>query len=121
MAEEEHSARSYFLVFLALMALLVVSVAVAYVDLGRWNLAVALAISTAKATLVGLYFMHLLHSRHLVPAIAVSGLLWIGILFSLAFADYVKRPQPGERQSSPADHSTTHQPRAEQAPARAAV
>ena len=47
--------------FLALVVLTVVTVAVAYVDLGEMSLFVALAIATVKASLVAMLFMHLLH------------------------------------------------------------
>lgn len=47
--------------FLALVFLTVITVAVAYVDLGEFNLFIALTIATVKATLVSLFFMHLAH------------------------------------------------------------
>ncbi len=47
--------------FLGLVFLTIVTVAVAYVDLGEFNLFIALTIATIKATLVALFFMGLLH------------------------------------------------------------
>jgi cytochrome c oxidase subunit IV len=46
-------------VFGTLIVLTIVTVAVAYVDLGELNLFVAMGIATLKATLVALFFMHL--------------------------------------------------------------
>jgi cytochrome c oxidase subunit IV len=46
-------------VFGTLIVLTIVTVAVAYVDLGELNLFVAMGIATVKATLVSLFFMHL--------------------------------------------------------------
>lgn len=48
-------------VFGSLLVLTVVTVAVAYVDLGDMNLFVAMAIATVKASLVAFFFMHLAH------------------------------------------------------------
>ena len=44
------------------MALLVLTVGAAYVDLGPLNLLVALAIAAAKAVLIVLIFMHVRYS-----------------------------------------------------------
>ena len=49
----------YFLVFAVLLILLAATIGVAYLDLGRLNLAVAMAISAAKTALVILFFMHI--------------------------------------------------------------
>lgn len=63
-------------VFFALILLTIATVAATWIDLGGWNVAVAMAIATVKATLVVLYFMHL---RYDVP---LHGLM---LLISLAF------------------------------------
>ena len=55
------SMKSLLGVFAALIFLTVITVAVAYVDLGDLNLFTALFIASVKATLVCLYFMHLRH------------------------------------------------------------
>ena len=47
----------YFLIFAALLALTALTTGVAFVDLGKWNTVVALAIAVCKATLVVLFFM----------------------------------------------------------------
>jgi len=66
--------RSYFLVFLALLALTAATVGLAFVDLGAWHSAVGLTIAAMKALLVVLFFMHVLHSKSLIWVIALSGL-----------------------------------------------
>lgn len=61
-AHDEHHVSSMPMligVFGALIVLTVVTVAVAYIDLGEANLFVALGIATLKATLVAFFFMHL--------------------------------------------------------------
>jgi cytochrome c oxidase subunit 4 len=49
----------YHAVWIALLVFTVVTVAAARIDLGGWNVPVALAIASTKAVLVGLFFMHL--------------------------------------------------------------
>jgi caa(3)-type oxidase subunit IV len=57
--------KTYLAVFGALMALLAITVGVAYVDLGKFNLAAAMAIAVAKAALIVTFFMHLRYGRRL--------------------------------------------------------
>lgn len=59
--------RTYMLVFTALMALTVITVAVWYLHLSHAAaIAVALLIATVKGSLVACYFMHLLSERRLI-------------------------------------------------------
>ena len=77
----------YIAIFAALLVLTGVTVAVAYVDLGRFNIYVALAIAIFKASLVVLYFMHVKYSSKLVQLAAVTGFLWLGIMLFFTFSD----------------------------------
>lgn len=81
----------YYSIFAALMVLTWVTVAVAYVDLGAANKAVALGIATFKATLVVLFFMHVKESSRLTKAIVVSGFFFLAILIALTMSDYASR------------------------------
>ena len=63
----------------------------ALVDLGPFNVIVALTIAVAKATLVVLYFMHLRYSTRLTWAVVASSVFWLGILLALTFSDYLTR------------------------------
>ena len=83
--------RTYFVVYALLMAGLVATVGAAYLPLGPANLLVALAIAFAKATLVVLYFMHVLYSPKLTWIGVFAGLVWLAILLSLVGADYMSR------------------------------
>lgn len=78
-------------VFVALMALLGATVAVAEVDLGPWNFVVATAIATTKATLIVLFFMNVRYSTPLARMIAFGGFFWLVIMFVLTFSDYWTR------------------------------
>jgi cytochrome c oxidase subunit 4 len=82
---------TYYVVFAALAVLLVLTVVVANVNLGPLNIAVAMAIATAKAVLIVLYFMHVRYSPPLVRIVAVGAFVWLGILLTLLLADYVAR------------------------------
>ncbi len=83
--------RVYFLVFAALMILLALTVTLAEVNLGRFNIVVALTIAVIKMLLVMLWFMHLRYSSHLSWAIAGAGFLWVVVMFALIFSDYLTR------------------------------
>ena len=59
--------RVYITVFVALMALTIITVAVSYLDLSTpMAIAVALFIATIKGTLVAGYFMHLISEKKLI-------------------------------------------------------
>jgi cytochrome c oxidase subunit IV len=84
-------ARAYFAVYLALVALVALTVEAARHDLGRWNFAVAVLIAAIKALLIALFFMHVRQSPALIKLVVCAGLLWLGILLSLTVADYWTR------------------------------
>src|SRR5213592_3104684 len=81
----------YLLVFLALAAGTVLTVAASRFDLGMWNTPIALVIATIKAVLVILFFMHVVHSSRLTWVVIIAAFLWLGVLFVLTFADYLTR------------------------------
>src|SRR5262245_40096853 len=91
MAERVASTASYLLVFALLIGLTGLTVATSFVELGRWHLLVAMSIAGIKATLVVLYFMHVLHGSRLIALVIVAALFWLGILFTLTFSDYLTR------------------------------
>ena len=82
---------AYFAVFFALMLGTVLTVAASRVDLGAWNTFVALTIAVIKATLVILWFMHVIHSPRMTWIVVISSFLWLGVLFVLMFSDYLTR------------------------------
>ena len=81
----------YYAIFATLMVLTGVTVAVAYIDLGRLNAVVALAIACFKAMIVVLYFMHVKYSTGLIKITVIAGLYWMGIIFVLTLGDYLTR------------------------------
>jgi cytochrome c oxidase subunit 4 len=95
MSHDVQPIRVYLLVYVALLVLLVATVAVAYVDLGPWSVVVALTIAMIKALLVLLYFMHVRTSNRLVWVFAVAGFVWLSILLVGVLQDYLSRPWVG--------------------------
>jgi len=67
------SPKIYVLVFGALLGLRLITLGVAFVDLGLLNMVVALAIATTKALLIALYFMHLRYSDRVTWVVAARG------------------------------------------------
>jgi len=81
----------YLTIFGALMVLTGVTVFAAYVDLGSFNPAVALAIAILKATLVILYFMHVKYSSRLTKLVVMTGIFFLVILLGETMMDYASR------------------------------
>ena len=64
---EKQNVKPYILVFVALMALTVVTVAISYLHLPVVPaVTLALIVATVKGTLVACYFMHLLSEKKLI-------------------------------------------------------
>jgi cytochrome c oxidase subunit 4 len=83
--------RPHLFSFLALLGLLALTAICAGLPLGVVNFPLSLAIATAKALLVALFFMELNRSSMLVRFAACVGILWLAILLMLALADYFTR------------------------------
>ena len=86
--------RVYILVFVALAALTVVTVAVSYLHLSFGAaVVVALFIASIKGTLVAGYFMHLISERKLVYAVLLLTLIFFLALIFLPLGGYFGRVQ----------------------------
>ena len=77
----------YGAVYAALLVLTWTTVAVAQVNLGAWNVIVAVGIATAKASLVALFFMHLLYESRLTWGYLGLTLFAIALLLGLSLLD----------------------------------
>jgi len=92
MAHRTIAPGTYIIVCVILVLLTILTVSVSFVPLvGAWHLAIGLAIATCKASLVVLFFMHVIASSRLTWAVIVVGVFWLGILFVLTFNDYINR------------------------------
>jgi cytochrome c oxidase subunit IV len=85
------SVRLYALVFFALLALTVTTVAVSKIDLGEYNFVAAMTIAVIKGTLVAAFFMDLRRASSMTRLFAVAGLFWLAILLVFLLSDYVSR------------------------------
>ncbi|MBA2356694.1 MAG: cytochrome C oxidase subunit IV family protein [Acidobacteria bacterium] len=71
-ADIDRQVRVYVVVFVALLALTLVTVAVSYLDLPpAMAIAVALLVATVKGSLVACYFMHLISEKKLIYVVLV--------------------------------------------------
>ncbi|MGH2567897.1 MAG: cytochrome C oxidase subunit IV family protein [Bacteroidota bacterium] len=84
--------RTYIMVFVALMALTIVTVAVSYLHLDiKWAVAVALLIATVKGSLVAGYFMHLISEKRLIYFTLLLTFIFFVVLMVLPTSGYHDR------------------------------
>ena len=76
---------------IALLVLLAITWTIGYVNLGPFNLIVALAVAITKEIIIALFFMHVKGSSPLLHLAAVAGLIWLLFLISLTLGDYSTR------------------------------
>lgn len=85
----------YFTIFGALMVLTALTVGVTYIDLGAFNLTVAMAVAVTKALLVIMYFMHVKYSPKLIKVTAGIGFFFLIIMVMFTMSDYLSRDHHG--------------------------
>lgn len=102
-AGKEHiiPVRTYLLVAAALYVLTIITVAVSRVDVGEWNLIVAMLIATMKGTLVILFFMHLLYDNKLYGSFFTAALVFLGIFIIITMLDTMRRDDIYEEVAKP--------------------
>jgi cytochrome c oxidase subunit 4 len=83
--------RTYVVIFLALIVLTWVTTAIAFIDLGPFNVYVALTIAVIKATLVVLFFMHVKYSERVTKIYVAAGFFWLIIMIGMVLIDYISR------------------------------
>jgi cytochrome c oxidase subunit IV len=85
------STRTYVATFASLMVLLVLTIAIAYIPLGRFNWVSAMTISAAKTAVITIFFKHLRSSHRLVWVAACAGCFWLALLMILSLTDFWTR------------------------------
>jgi cytochrome c oxidase subunit 4 len=83
--------RTYLFVFFALAIGTLLTWYASTIDLGWFNTPIALLIATTKATLVILFFMHVIYSSRLTWVVVIGSFVWLAVFFVLTFADYLTR------------------------------
>jgi cytochrome c oxidase subunit IV len=91
MSEHIVPVKTYVAVFVSLICLTALTTGAAFVDMGRMNTVVALAIAVAKMLLVILFFMHVKYSPGLTRIVVLAGFFWLAILVTLSLADELTR------------------------------
>lgn len=83
------SVRTYLVVFVSLAALTVLTVAVSYLDLATGTaISIALLIASVKASLVAMFFMHLIDERKAIYWILGLTVVFFVGLMSLPFSTF---------------------------------
>jgi cytochrome c oxidase subunit IV len=104
--EAEHSnhiapLRVYLTVAAILLILTGLTVKISLINLGGWNLVVALIIATIKATLVALFFMHLLYDKKIYWIIFAIAVVFLAVFISLTMFDTLERGAINQIQARP--------------------
>ena len=95
-------------VWAGLMVLLVTTLVLAYVPMGKFNTVSAVSIAVLKALLVVLFFMHLKRPDPLLRLTGAATLIWLFFMFSLTLADILARaPQSQPGTIMPREHGGT--------------
>jgi len=81
----------YAKTLVTLLILTGITVGASYINFGAMNVVVALTIATIKATLVALFFMHLLHDKPVNGLIAAAGFLFLGLFLMFTLLDFDTR------------------------------
>lgn len=74
-------------IFVLLMVLTFLTVAATWVDLGDFNVWIALIIAFIKAAFVCLYFMHLRYDSPLYSIVLVGALLFVSLFIGIVIVD----------------------------------
>jgi cytochrome c oxidase subunit 4 len=74
-----------------LLGLLALTWSIGYINLGHFNLVIALFIAVAKMILIALFFMHIKGSSRLLHLAALVGVLWLLLMLALTLSDYFSR------------------------------
>jgi cytochrome c oxidase subunit 4 len=86
------SVPTYVLVCAILVALTFLTVAMSFFHVPAvWHTAIGLLIALCKASLVVLFFMHVLVSPKLTALVVIVSVFWLGILLVLTYSDYFSR------------------------------
>ena len=85
------SKKSYILIWVVLMVLLLLTWGVAQLNLGIANTIMAMIIAVIKMALVILFFMHVRYQHRLTWVFAGAGFVWLLIMITLTMNDYLTR------------------------------
>jgi cytochrome c oxidase subunit 4 len=81
----------YLMVTAALIVLTAVTVGVSYINLGGFNVVVALAVASSKSILVAFIFMHLLFDKKINLLIFAAALVFLTVFLVFTLFDTMNR------------------------------
>ena len=90
---------TYFLTWVALIVLTVITVAASYFNFGNWNFVIAIIIATTKACVVAAIFMHLRYDRKFHAIIFSFSLIFLGIFIAFTMYDTETRGRTDAKQA----------------------
>jgi cytochrome c oxidase subunit 4 len=99
MSQPAASRKAYSLIWIALLVLALITTLIGYLNLGPFNMPIAIAIATAQAALIVMFFMEAKAESRVIHIIIAGGVIWILIMISNTLGDYVTRgwlPFPGK-------------------------
>jgi cytochrome c oxidase subunit IV len=79
------------LAWIALLVLFAISLGSAYIPLGVGNITFNLFIAVVMAIVLAVFLMDLRNAQTLIRVVAVAGLFWTVLMFTLTFSDYLSR------------------------------
>ena len=92
MHDREITVPTYVGTCVILVLLTVATTAVSFINLpGIWHIVFGMLFALCKASLVILFFMHVLISPKLTWLVIAIAAFWLGILLVLTFTDYFSR------------------------------
>jgi len=85
--------RGYLIIGVTLIIGTVLTVLASYIDLGHhWNIVLALVIASVKASLVALYFMHLISEKQMIYTLLAFTAFFFVVLMFLTLGAYADPP-----------------------------
>lgn len=105
----------YNLIFGGLLCLTVITVWIAQFDFGSMNTIIAMLVATVKASLVALFFMHLLHDERLNALTFGFGLLFVCLFFLFPLVDIGTRTYIDPIKDNSSEYKAAKQQEAQQA------
>lgn len=91
MSEPTASRTQYAFTWGALLLLTLITTLVAMVDLGVFNMVIAVALATLMACLIAGVFMHAIFEGKLVKVVIAGAIVWFLIMMTLTVTDYMTR------------------------------
>jgi len=85
------SVKAYVAVWAILTFMTFATYYIAQIDLGQWNIVIALLIAFFKMSLVVLIFMNVKADSPLTKLFVGAGFFWMAILLALTLGDYFSR------------------------------